>query len=156
MANRHGPVADAPVDWRAQAAAAEQAAAALQAQLAAQDQAWQLAFPFEQRYDDLTRLLGLLVREVERESALPLYLDFVDELLHFYQQHPGLVTGEVHTQRRLAHLQQLQRELVAHQAALQQRAQQHRQWEEQRRLREAADAAARNPSAADSYAEHPG
>ena len=154
-ANRHGPVDEAPVDWPAQAAAAEQRAVDFQAQLAAQDHAWQLAFPFEQRYDELTRLVSLLAREVERASALPLYLDFVDELLHYYQQHPGLVTGEVHVQRRLAYLQQVQAELRAHYATLQQRAQQQRQWEEQRRLREELDAAARNVSDADSPPENP-
>lgn len=136
MAKRHGVANGAPIDWPARATVAEQAVQVLQAQFEDQAHALQVAFPFEQGYDNLLRLLGQVIQEVERVRVMSSYLDFVNQLLVYYQQHPGIVSGEAHAQRRLGHLQQLRAEIVAHLAMLQQR-------EEQGRRRQvAADEAA--------------
>jgi hypothetical protein len=135
MGNRHGLGEEAAVDWPAQVEAAEQTVRALQAQLDAQAQAWQAAFAFEQGYDNLTLLLNMVLLEVEELSPFTRFVEVIDQLLAYYQQHPGLVMGEVHAQRRLAHLQQVRATIIARQAALQRK--------EAQRLREAATEAAR-------------
>lgn len=108
LARRHGT---ASIDWPARAEAAEQRAQALQAQLDALAQAQQAALPYEQRYEDLSRLFAVLTRELPTAKALPNYIDFVDQLLRFYAQHPGLASGEPSAHRRLESLQQLHSEL---------------------------------------------
>jgi hypothetical protein len=104
---RHGTP---EIDWPARAAAAEQRVEALQAQLDQQAQA--AAQPFEQRYEELSRLLGGLARELADARVVSSYLYFVDELLLAYQQHPGLAVGEASAHRRLQSLQQLRTELA--------------------------------------------
>lgn len=110
-------------DWPARAAAAEQRVAELQAQLDQQAQAHEAAQPFEQRYEDLSRLLGGLARELADTQVVSSYLYFVDELLLAYQQHPGLAGGEASAHRRLTSLQQLRTELASVYQALRDRQQ---------------------------------
>jgi hypothetical protein len=143
MAKRYGLREDDAPDWPALVAAAEQNARALQTQLDEQAQAWQDAFPFERRFDDLFRLMNGLIAEVSSLEQLRILLGFLDQSLQTYQQHPGLATGEVVAQRRIGLLQELCRSVVAHQATLQKRLDQEREWEEQRRLRQVAAEAAR-------------
>lgn len=109
LARRHGA---GGIDWPARAEAAEQRAQQLQAQLDQQAQAQEAAQPFEQRYEELNRLLVGLARELPTARVLPAYLDFVDQLLRSYEQHPGLATGEASARRRLTSLQQLRSELA--------------------------------------------
>ena len=135
MGNRHGLAEAASLDWQARAEAAEQTAQALQAQLDAQAQAWQAAFAFEQGYDSVTMLASMAMQEVENVRSFTRFLEFIDHLIPYFQQHPGLVTGEVHAQRRLAHLQQLRAAIVTRQATL--------QWQETKRQQAAATEAAR-------------
>jgi len=106
---RHG---SARIDWPARAAAAEQRVQELQALLAQQARAHEVAQPFEQRYEEVTRLVGGLARELTNARVLSAYLHFVDELLVDYQQHPGLAVGEASAHRRLGSLQQLRTELA--------------------------------------------
>lgn len=135
MGNRHGLAESAAPDWPARVEAAEQTARALQAQLDAQAQAWQAAFPFEEAYDRVTTLINMVLLEVEEVRPFTRFLEFIDHLLPYFQQHPGLVMGEAHAQRRLAHLQQVRAALIAHQALLQRR--------DDKRVRETATEAAR-------------
>lgn len=78
LARRHG---DLGIDWPARAEAAEQRTQALQAQLDELAQAQQAAAPYEQRYEDLSRLLARLARELPTARTLPPYIDFADQLL---------------------------------------------------------------------------
>jgi hypothetical protein len=108
---RHG-VPDGPIDWPAHLAAAEKRAQALQHQLDQHAQAQQAARPFDERYDQLLGLVGLLARAIEDEQALANHLGFVDEQLGKYQQHPGLVTGQAPARQRLLILQQVRADLA--------------------------------------------
>lgn len=119
MVARHGVPEDTPIDWQARALVAEQAHRALQAQLDAQQQAQQAALAFEQRYDELSQVLGVLVAELRSLGTAANLLDFVTQVLHVYQQHPGLGRGEQVVQQRLQHLRQLQAALQGHYTALQ-------------------------------------
>lgn len=116
MAARHG-VAEVPLTWQARAEAAEQRLAEFAAHRQAEEQAQQAAAPFEQRYEDLSRLLPMLVAEIRSRATLGPLVQFMEELLHFYQQHPGLAAGEPRAQQRLQQVQWLRAAVVAQHAA---------------------------------------
>lgn len=114
---RHG-VPAGPIDWPAQLAAAEARTQELQRQLDQQAQAQQAARPFDDLYDQLPRLVGLLARSLDEEKQIATHLGLVDHLLGQYQQHPGLVTGEGSAQQRLLVLQQVRADLADQQQNL--------------------------------------
>jgi hypothetical protein len=118
MAARHGVADGAPIDWQARAQQAEQTLGELQAQLVQLQQAQLAAAPMEQEYDMLSHLLGLLVADLRSSTTLANLQTYVQQLLHIYQQHPGLVSGEVGAQRRLRYLQQLQQVIAQQQLAV--------------------------------------
>jgi hypothetical protein len=143
MARRHGT--EDCIDWPARAAAAEQLASELQAQLDQQAQVQLVAQPYEQRYEDLSRLLGTLAQHLQDGNVLSSYTYFVGQLLDHYQQHPGLATGEAPAQRRLASLQQLHTDLRAHYQTLLAQQQQMLLWQQQQQHQQ--DAAQASPPA---------
>jgi serine phosphatase RsbU (regulator of sigma subunit) len=118
MAARHGVADGALVDWQARAKQAEQTLGDRQAQLDQLHQTQQAAAPMEQAYDMLSHALSLLVADLRSQSTLANLQTYVQELLHLYQQHPGLAQGEVGAQRRLRNLQQLQEMIARQQAAV--------------------------------------
>lgn len=134
---RHG-VPDGPTDWPAQLAAAEARTQELQHQLDQQAQAQQAARPFEERYDQLLRLVGLLARGLDNEQQLAAHLGFVDQQVGQYQQHPGLVTGEGAAQQRLLILQQVRADLADHQQNLVTLRQYKQSWQSSAALQVAA------------------
>ena len=119
MAARHGTSEGGPVNWQARAQQAEQTVQALQHQLDQLSHAQQAAEPFEQRYDEVSKVLSVFVPELQSSGSVANLLDYVEGLLAYYQQHPGLARGEVSAHRRLQHLQWLHGTLLHQQEALQ-------------------------------------
>lgn len=103
MAKRHGG-ASAAIDWPVRAHTAEQTVQALQAQLQQIQQAQQAAAPFERQYDELSHIVGSLLSDIESLGSVTALLTYVTQLLHTYQQHPGLATANAGAHQRLNNL----------------------------------------------------